>query len=446
MQIKPCDTRFNLDRHIVPFMQNAPFFAEISRHIMKIPTESIPTAAVSFNPKTDEIWLLWNPKFFEGLTNWEIRGVLTHEFYHLIFCHLTSRRRSPPKMWNVATDLAINSIIVTNASPQSNCNDITGKDDRPLPRCVLIPGQRPEPPEGRESSKDEKAGNEVADLIEKLPLNMSSEFYFKKLQELRQKLENEGKLGPGDPMDGWVDSFDDHSGWDEVPDDKREYVEGKIKAVVEKAVKHADGQPNGWGDIPAELREAIRASVTNIINWRAVLRQFIGSIVRGHRTASIKRINRRYPYVHPGTKRGYVAKLLIARDESGSVMDSMLEEFTAELLSLTRKIEIDFLPFDCSADEADIVRWNRGAVPKKAMMRTRGGGTDFNAPTRIFNDPKNRGRWDGLLILTDGQAPQPEPCRSKRGWVLAKGCSMYFETSELQIFVDKERSMTGAWR
>lgn len=445
MNLSPCDTTFDFNRHLVPFMQNAPFFAEISRHIRKFPTRSIPTAAVTFNPVTDELCLVWNPDFFESLTNWEIKGVLTHEFYHLIFGHLAARRKNPGKMWNIATDLAINSIIMKNATSAGNCNDRTGKDDRPLPRCVLIPGQWPIHPDGREMSKEEKDGAQVAALIASFPLEMASEWYFNKLQEQAQKNRDEGK-GDGDGGEDWIDSMDDHDGWDAVPEEKREFVDGKVKSILDKAVKYADQQPNGWGDIPQELREQIRASVSNIVNWRAVLRQFIGSMVRGSRTASIKRINRRYPYIHPGTKRGYVAKLLIARDESGSVYDAMLQEFTSELCSLTRKIEIDFIPFDCYADERDIIRWTRGAFPQKAMMRTRGGGTDFNAPTRIFNDPKNRGRWDGMLILTDGEAPAPEVCRGKRGWVLAKGCQLNFPSQELQIFIDKERSMSGAWR
>ncbi len=261
-------------------------------------------------------------------------------------------------------------------------------------------------------------------------------------------MQAEGKLDANGEGSGeyWIDSFDDHSGWDDIPEEKREYVEGKVKSIVDKAVKHADQQPNGWGDIPAELREQIRLSVSNLVNWRAVLRQFVGSMTRGSRTASIKRINRRYPYVHPGTKRGYVAKLLVARDESGSVSNDMLEEFTSELFSLTRKIEVDFLPFDCACDQSDIVRVNRGTFPKKVSIRTRGGGTNFDAPTEVFNDPKNRGRWDGMLILTDGGAPAPGGCQGKRGWILAKGCNLEFQTNELTIFIDKQKNMTGAWR
>ncbi|NDD63646.1 MAG: hypothetical protein EBZ36_06685, partial [Acidobacteria bacterium] len=101
---------------------------------------------------------------------------------------------------------------------------------------------------------------------------------------------------------GDMDSFDDHGGWDDIPEEMRDMVAGKVSAAVEKAVKHADGQANGWGNVPAELRDAIRASVTNIVDWRSVLRQFVGALARGERSTTIKRINKRYPYIHPGVK------------------------------------------------------------------------------------------------------------------------------------------------
>ena len=48
-----CDTEYNLDKHLISFLQDNPFFAEISRHIHKSPTKSISTAAVAFDEKAD---------------------------------------------------------------------------------------------------------------------------------------------------------------------------------------------------------------------------------------------------------------------------------------------------------------------------------------------------------------------------------------------------------
>ena len=64
--LDPRSVDFNFDGELVKLMQDAPFFAEISRHIHKIPTLKIPTAAVSYSEKLDELVLLWNPIFFKA--------------------------------------------------------------------------------------------------------------------------------------------------------------------------------------------------------------------------------------------------------------------------------------------------------------------------------------------------------------------------------------------
>jgi len=484
-----CETDYNIDRHLLSFLQDAPFFAEMSRYIRKTPTNDLPTAGVAFDPEYDDITLYWNPEFFRSLSDAEIRGVLLHEFYHLVFQHLTSRRKTPPKMWNIATDLAINSIIVSGENKSYA-----------LPKGGLIPGQFPVPPGDREFTKEEKDAMPMAQLIESFPHSQSSEWYFGRLkqkaeqvqQQMQQNCPVHGKgskqKGKGDPQndpnnsdggnqpensknsqegnkndhghgdghhhgkneqqctcgEGWIDSLDDHSGWDKIPEEIREAVMGRVQGIVERAVQKADGQANGWGNIPGHLREEIRKSVSRVVDWRNVLRQFVGSLERGNKTTSMKRINKRYPYIHPGKKRGYAAKLLIAIDQSGSVSDTMLSHFFAELDSLTKRVSVTILPFDYTVAEEGIFEWRKGQRP--AAKRVRGGGTDFEAPTRFANDPKNRGRWDGMLILTDGECSKPSASRIKRGWVLAEGCKLHFPTDEITISVDPNPHRSGAWR
>ena len=450
-----CETDFNLEKHLIVFLQESPFYAELSRHIRKTPSRGLPTAGVTFNEKTDELVLLWNPEFFGELSPAEIKGVLLHEFNHLIFGHLAARRREPHRTWNIATDLAINSLIVASAGHRKDDD----KEGRVLPRGGLIPGQRPymDPDDLAKASPEQRAAHEqFADLIASFPTLQTSEWYHFKLIEESQKNGGDDEksttmrrlLGTEPSGDVVIvvggGSMDDHSGWDNVPEEMRSYVEGRVKAVLEKAVNHADQQSNGWGSMPANIQAEIRRSISNIINWRSVLRQFVGSLTRGERTTSIKRINRRYAYIHPGVKRGYTARLAVAIDQSGSVDDGQLNAFFSELASLTRRTTVDILPFDCYLDPKDIFEWKKGTNPK--LQRVRGGGTDFNAPTKWVNDPKNRGKWDGLLILTDGECNAPESSRVKRGWVLSQGHKLMFDTPELQVFMDDSKPMAGAWR
>ena len=99
---------FNLNTHVHRLLINEPFFAALSRRIDKRPTTAIPTAGVQVNPDSHRFELLYNPEFFASLSDGHRAGVLKHEFYHLVFEHVTSRKPSGVNdfVWNVAADLA----------------------------------------------------------------------------------------------------------------------------------------------------------------------------------------------------------------------------------------------------------------------------------------------------------------------------------------------------
>ena len=105
------ENSFNLNHHIIGLLRNEPFFAALSRRINKMPSTAIPTAGVRVNPETAQFEMLYNPAFFAKLTHEERLDVLKHEFYHLIFEHVTTRKPQDvgPRIWNFAADLAINS-------------------------------------------------------------------------------------------------------------------------------------------------------------------------------------------------------------------------------------------------------------------------------------------------------------------------------------------------
>ncbi|MEC8485688.1 MAG: hypothetical protein VXY65_01325, partial [Actinomycetota bacterium] len=69
-----------------------PFFAALSRRIDKIRTDSVPTAGVRVNPDSAQFELFYNPKFMGALKDEHKLGVLMHEFYHIVFEHVTTRK------------------------------------------------------------------------------------------------------------------------------------------------------------------------------------------------------------------------------------------------------------------------------------------------------------------------------------------------------------------
>ena len=419
---------FELDPHLISLMWAEPFFSKILRKVTKKESTSIPTAGVL--AKEGQLMLWWNRRFLAGLTADQVKGLLKHECYHLIFEHTTTRRHDPHVVWNYATDLAINSLI-----PEVE-----------LPEGGLIPGKAFE---ALTDEQKEKMGEEavaryekVSAKIESFPKEKSAEWYFSHLQEVAEDIQNaqqggqggEGEGEEGEGVPGMPGPMDDHDGWDELSDEERELVKGKVKAALEEAVRDADSTGQ-WGSIPGSVRGTLRDMISNEIPWQSVLKQFCGMTRRANRASNVKRINRKYPGIHPGVERGYTSSIAVYIDQSGSVDDESLGLFFGELKQLARRTRITIFNFDTEVDVDSEREWDRNRTP--GLERTRCGGTDFQAVTDHAN--KNASRFDGYLILTDGECYEPTKSRLKRGYVICPGRSLYFEAPKRDFVIQ----MTG---
>ena len=411
---------FDLKLHAYRLLIEEPFFAALSRKIEKKENYGIPTAGVRVNPESGHFEMAYNPDFFEGLPDNQKAGVLKHEFYHLIFDHVTTRKPEgvPHQKWNIAADLAINSHLVGE-----------------LPEQCCMPGEGP-----------------FADL----PLGESAEWYLANLpkDEESEGQQGDGEGGEGEPSDGEGDdsggqdnnndngngpssskpgNFDDHSGWDEAASSEaNQMAKERLKNAIKEAAQEASQSAKGWGSVSGEVRKEIMKRLETKVDWRKVLRYFIKTSQRANRSSTIKRINRRYAYIHPGKKVRRQAKIAIAIDQSGSVSDEMLAAFFAELNSLAKLAEFTVVPFDTQVDESKVYVWKKGKSQKPERVLC--GGTCFEAPT----DWANNNNVDGLIILTDMEAPKPKACKAQRMWLTdARGASRpYFQTNERVIAVD----------
>lgn len=465
---------FELDPHLVAFMWDEPFYSAISRRITKSRVLDIPTAGVYVHDGSPK--LIWNPIFFNEMPKAHIRGVLIHEFMHLIYDHVTSRRREPHELWNIATDAAINSMI-----PRKS-----------LPDNLVLPGELNANAVANAKTKG-KPIDPIWKLISTWPLNKSSDWYMSQLlndddvQEMMQQrsqcpIHGEGdgagdgssggcsndqndpdrdsEDGEGDNQEG--DSggqgdqcghghgqsdkecncdqggegygFDDHEGWGDMSDAERELVNGKIREILRDAVKEADSR-NGWGSVPADCREELRQMVSNQVDWKAILRQTIGMATSTSKTNTRKKRNRKYKFVHPGVKRKRQARIFCAVDGSGSVGNEDIELLFGELNGLAKKVDIDVGFFDTQIDEKSIFTWKRGQ--RVAPIRPICGGTDFNAPTEYING-KAKGQYDLLIILTDGEASEPVACNIRRAWVICPDRQLLFESKDTVIQMKRE--------
>ena len=163
-----------------------------------------------------------------------------------------------------------------------------------------------------------------------------------------------------------------------------------------------------------------------------MLRYFVKTSTRAHKSSTVKRVNRRYAYVHPGKKVNRTAKIAVSIDQSGSVSDTMLAAFFTELNKLSELAEFTVIPFDTKVAEDKVYVWKKGE--KKKWERVLYGGTCFEAPT----DYVNKGKFDGHIILTDMCAPKPKASRVQRMWMTDgyNAKNPYFKTTEKVIAVD----------
>ena len=415
--------QYDLNRDSFQLMNNEPFFAGLFRRLDRKATTAIPTAGVHLNPDTLRFELLYNPEFFGGLPREQRLDILKHEGYHIVFGHCTTRRPAEEQhmQWNIACDLAINSFL----------------DNLPEGCC--------------------KAGH---GRFEDQPPFKAAEWYFqeleKKKKENQKSQDSEDQEGESSPdgssggsggSDGSGESsenkdnnqtveeqFDSHDGWNEtnLSEAEKEIAKERLRDAVREAATEA-GESRNWGSVPSTIREDIRKEyLQTYVNWRTVLRWFIQTSQPAHKTNSIKRLNRRYPWVHPGTKTTRTAKIAISIDQSGSVSTTMLQAFYAELGKLAKLASFTVIPFDSEVFEDGIHEWKKGE--SKAWKRYCHGGTDFDAPTKLVNEDK---KFDAHIVLTDLCAPKPKKSRCPRMWITTEYYARrpYFQTSERIISI-----------
>ena len=405
---------FNLDHHILKLLEREPFFAALSRRINKMPSALIPTAGVRVNPQSLQFEMLYNPEFFLKLTDEERLAVLMHEFYHLIFEHVTGRKPKDigPRVWNFATDLAINSHLPG------------------LPEGCLMPGVG----HFADFPKGLSAEQYLALLLKKMKDQEKEKGKGKGKGKGEEDEEGEGGGAGSDglPKEGQFDSHDEWSDG-EGGDQNGEIAGERIKDFVKKAAEEALGQgSSGWGSVPADMRRDIMARLESKVDWKKVLRYFIKTSRRSDSRSTPRRVNKRYRYIHPGKKVNRHANIAVSIDQSGSVSDAMLVAFFSELNKLSDLASFTVVPFDTRVDENLVFEWKKGQKVKKERVMC--GGTDFNAPTKYVNEKA----FDGHIVLTDMAAPKPVASKCQRMWMTTKDCLryQYFQTNERILAID----------
>lgn len=374
-KVRDLKAKIKVESAISKLITFYPLFGTVFLYLNKRETDQLPTMAVGVTRRVD-LALYYNPDFVNKLTYEELKAVLIHESMHVLLHHIAraAHYNYSMKGFNIAADMAI------------NCN-ITN-----LPDGALYP---------------KSFG---------LPDNEAAEWYYRKL---KKEAEKNGQSFE-EMMDGVGELVDDHSMWGDCEDD---VVKEKIRGIASKAIK--EQEKNGWGSIPGDIVAKVLAANRPVINWKKEVRYFINKLVLHGQRTTRSRLNRREQslaanrveelrdiYLHPGKRKHYTSRLLVAIDTSGSVSDKELSEFVDELNGMIDHVQCDYICFDTQ------LYGKPQPFSKKAKeVDIKGrGGTSFHPVCELIDEAK----YDGLIIMTDGFAPFPNKPKARVMWCLSK--------------------------
>ena len=251
-----------------------------------------------------------------------------------------------------------------------------------------------------------------------LPGGREYEWYSRRIQEL---------LPPGAGEDG--DGGDGDRAGGNGGDGKSDERTDRLAAEAEKntalselwdedelTVAMIDGiieSTKDWGSLAGNFAEKLKASAKAKINWRNVLSGFRASILSTERKLTRMRPNRRTGFENMGSIRRFDTRLLVAVDVSGSISSADLSYFYGVINSAFRYgfSAVDVIQFDAGVRVVQTLK----KVIRDVTVLGRGG-TSFQEPI----DFAHQNGYDGLVILTDGYAPEPvipDNMRCKIVWV-----------------------------
>ena len=280
-----------------------PWFGSLSMRLRLEEDSTIPTFA------TDGTRIKYNPEFLDKVSDPELTAILAHGVMHCALLHPYRRGNRDPKLWNIATDHAIN-------------NELK-KAGLSLPAdCVC----------------DQQYDGLSAEVI-----------YAQLGKENHNPDQNSAQHSGSGDQDN---AGDDSSGSGDVPStgavqdaptgsesqDSGEMSESDWKVAAEQASDVA----RGCGKLPGSAAERVKASRTAPADWRELLREFVTHTVPSD--YSWLSPNRRFisdGLYLPGVVKENLGHIAVAVDTSGSIDQKLLAAFCTELNSIVNEARAD---------------------------------------------------------------------------------------------------------
>lgn len=245
-----------------------------------------------------------------------------------------------------------------------------------------------------------------------LPMGMYYEWYAKHIEQEKDKDEDNRQKNPSDSPDNesQVASSKDHSQQESSSNQQPKEGDNSYKdsadlwredSLQRQKIDELIERTTDWGSIPADVVEKIKASTKARINSHLIWNGFRSAVLSSQRQFTRMRPNRRTGFKQMGNTRQYDTRLLVGIDVSGSITTEALQNFFSAVNRLFRygTTQVDVCQFDAALGNIEPMKHAHSEV--KVHGR---GGTNFQP---IIDYTAEHQDYDGLIILTDGQAPAP---------------------------------------
>lgn len=380
-----------------------------------------PTACVMF--KDFKISMFFNREFIDKLDDDELLGVILHETLHLALYHNVRNVDKNMKLWNIACDLEVNSII----------DSMKFK----LPEGGLMP------------QRDFK-----------LESRLSAENYYDAIYKEIENQKKNGKGKGGISIEG-MDTLDDHSQWSKTESESemvKQMVDTVVKPAIQKnendinrssikdniteALREVSGKKNRssrYGDQPGNYISKINVTGNGKVKWNYILNRLIRRTLSSNYTPSFKRTSRRYGELVKGKIKNHkIDSIVVAVDTSGSIDRNLHERFMEEIILIRRMFKIEIRYIQCDTEVTQDIKLKRYTNVEDIAIEG-GGGTDFR-PVFDYIKQKNY-KPNAILYFTDGQGTYPEKSNIDTLWIidsedsLSYGCKPPFG---YKLFLDEK--------
>lgn len=305
-------------------------------------------------------------EFVDELSDEELRCVISHELGHLIFLTELRKGARDNDGWNIATDIAINSLLQ--------------RDGFQFPKGVgIVPDNNDEILCGfgkKIKNCSSKIAEEIYDELPKITIDKNGNIFVEGHGNNKGKKEQIGKIidnhiiGTGKNRQG-KDGKEDNSLGGLTPSEKseieREWKERLIEAHTIAKMK---------GNVPEGIERLVGKLFESKIDWRALLQRYV-----------INQIPVDYSYSNPHKKSVSIStylpdevrekiELAVCIDLSGSVGQEEYGEFISEIIAIVRafqeNISMKFYSHDTDAYDGGLVE--NGNIEKIMNLKLKGGG------------------------------------------------------------------------